>query len=610
MASLLDRLDALLRLGVPNLFRVGWYRLGLRSGLHPVLRITATPAIGPFFRAKSISARKGLHRPRRWLDTFQAFSAHAFPLDGPPDWNSSPFDPGAAVPSAVPWQKLGDFNTGVSDIKGIWESSRFDWVVSMAQRASLGEEREGERLELWLEDWVKSCPPYKGPNWKCGQEASIRVMHLAAAALVLCEETHPLPGLQALVRQHCRRIAPTMGYARGQDNNHGTSEAAALFIGGSWLESAGDPEGKQWRLQGSAALEERCHRLIEEDGTFSQYSVTYHRLMLDTLSLAETWRRRIDLPSFSETLYRRLRAATEWLYHMTDPETGDAPNLGPNDGALLVPLADCDYRDFRPSVQWAAALFCAARAYGPSGTYDRQLAWLGVDSPKQQLPMPESKTFDDGGLHVLRAGRAAAYLRYPRFRFRPGQCDLLHCDLWVGGRNLLRDGGTFSYAASLEDAEFLAGTGAHNTVEFDGRDQMPRVGRFLFARWPTAEKVSPVEEDGASVHASASYSDWRGAQHSRLLRLNPTSMICRDDLGGHAGQAVLRWRLEPGHWEKEGEMIRGEGLDMSISSDLGAFEIRLSDSIESRYYLQKNRLPVVEITCTLPATIVTKLSFR
>ena len=37
-----------------------------------------------------------------------------------------------------------------------------------------------------------------------------------------------------------------MAYALGQQNNHGTSEAAALFIGGSWLEQLGDPRGARW----------------------------------------------------------------------------------------------------------------------------------------------------------------------------------------------------------------------------------------------------------------------------------------------------------------------------------------------------------------------------
>src|SRR3546814_21172555 len=93
-----------------------------------------------------------------------------------------------------------------------------------------------------------------------------------------------------------------------------------------------------------------------------------------------------------------------------------------------------------------------------------------------------------------------AMLRYPLFRFRPSQADARHLDLWLGGRNLLRDAGSFSYAE--EDGVWFGGTSAHNSVEFDGRDQMPRLGRFLFGAWLKADGVEAVSECGANAARS------------------------------------------------------------------------------------------------------------
>lgn len=42
-------------------------------------------------------------------------------------------------------------------------------------------------MNLWLNDWCENNPPYLRVNWKCGQEASIRVMHLIMAAYILDE---------------------------------------------------------------------------------------------------------------------------------------------------------------------------------------------------------------------------------------------------------------------------------------------------------------------------------------------------------------------------------------------------------------------------------------
>ena len=89
-------------------------------------------------------------------------------------------------------------------------------------------------------------------------------------------------------------MSATTSYAIGQDNNHGTSEAAALFVGGSWLAVHGDPSAGEIAARGRTMLEERVERLVASDGSFSQYSVNYHRLLLDTLSITEWWRRELE----------------------------------------------------------------------------------------------------------------------------------------------------------------------------------------------------------------------------------------------------------------------------------------------------------------------------
>jgi len=151
-----------------------------------------------------------------------------------------------------------------------------------------------------------------------------------------------MPALIELVTLHLRRIEPTLSYAIAQNNNHATSEAAALFIGGSWLDKLGHAEGRHWQRTGTRLLDDGARRLIAHDGSFSQYSVNYHRLMLDTLSLSEVWRRCWDLPLFSDEFYSRAASASAWLRTMVDPATGDAPNIGGNDGANLLQLTDAD----------------------------------------------------------------------------------------------------------------------------------------------------------------------------------------------------------------------------------------------------------------------------
>lgn len=596
---------ALLALGPMNLFRVGAYRIGLKSGRHPVQRLHAEAPVGPFF-ATAGAAPAGAVARTDWCHTQHGFGWMEAPLDGPPHWHRNPFRPNSGVRNDRPWWAIPDFDSEVGDIKTLWEASRFDWLIPMAQRAALGEPTELARINIWLDDWIASNPPFLGSNWKCGQEASIRVMNLAVAALVLGQIENPPTGLLKLIRMHLRRIFPTLAYAMGQQNNHGTSEAAALFIGGSWLEHAGDSDGRRWRRAGRKWLEDRARKLIAVDGTFSQYSVNYHRFMLSTYSLAEVWRRQLDLPGFSALLMSRLGAATAWLRQFTDPQAGDAPNIGANDGAHLMRLTDDSYRDHRPAVQLAAALFKNQAAY--DADQDGTLVWLGVEHAARAMPLPVSVSLDDGGFHVLRRGPAVAYLRYPRFQFRPSQADALHLDLWVRGRNILRDAGTFSYNVSEQDTAYFNGVESHNTVQIDGRDQMPRISRFLFGGWLRARSVEMVRTESDSVQAAAAYVDHRGARHFRRVRLTSREMTCYDDIIGAGDKCVLRWRLAPGDWRREGDAITDGDTRIEVSSNRPIRRMDVVRGWESRFYLLKTELPVLEVEIAGSGNFVTRVS--
>lgn len=600
--SLALKLRTYARLGPANIARVAVYRLGLRSGLHPVQRLSAVPAAGPFFRRGERSAP--VPRPNTtWDNVLWWFGKHQKPLpDGPPDWFDNPFSDRQITGTNEDWWNIADFSAG--DIKGVWELSRFNWVVVWATCAANGDVGALERLNDWLADWACENPPYRGPNWKCGQEASIRVMHACVAAKVLGQDLSPETGLIEMMRGHLQRIAPTMSYAIGQQNNHGTSEAAALFIGGSLLKGH-DVRADSWIAKGRRWLEDRAARLILPDGSFSQQSVTYHRMMLDSYALAEVWRRATDQPPFSPALQEKLSAATVWLEAMAIPQTGDAPNLGANDGAHLIPLTEHGYRDLRPSVQLAAALFEGRDAFGP-GPWDQQLDWLEVPRVRKAAPL-DSRTFDDGGYHLMRAGAVFAVMRYPRYRFRPGQADALHLDLWLNGENLLRDAGSYSYNA--EDSAWFRGTAAHNTVQFDNRDQMPRLGRFLFGAWPEAKDVVPVHATGQYVRAAAAYTDHQGAKHHREIALSPHQMLCLDTLSGTFQTACLRWRLAPGDWVLDGKELRRDGVSMYVGGVIDESALLLTQAPESRYYQHREDIPVLEVRLNRPGQIETKVTF-
>lgn len=607
MSVSFTRVRTALCLGLPNIGRALLYRTSVRLGINPVRRLQASMPSGPFFNTTaSVTQGSGSKEPPV-PEVLQLFSHFHLPTTAePPDWLANPMT-GQSMPNPQrPWWQIPDFDPNVGDIKLIWELSRLDWVLPLAKRARGGDTLATEQMNAWLDDWSSSNPPFKGPNWKCGQEASIRVMNVAMAAIVLDQVGSPNSSLLDWVALHLKRITPTLSYAMAQDNNHGTSEAAALFIGGSWLVSQGRNEGAKWSAQGRKWLENRAARLIGTQGSFSQYSLNYHRVMLDTLCMAELWRRHLNLLPFSAQFLSRALAATQWLRHMVNPVNGDGPNVGANDGARLLQLVDADYRDHRPTVQLAMALFADACAYAGEGAWDDARHTLGVPQPTTVAPPVGSYVADDGGFAVLRCESVMAMLRYPRFKFRPSQADALHLDLWIDGENLLRDAGTYSYNTEPQWLNYFGGTAGHNTVQFDDRDQMPRLSRFLFGDWLETSILDPLREQDGRSSFGAGYIDRAGASHQRQITLDKSSLKIADRIDGFRTKGVLRWRLAPGAWQVDGDCVRNGAHVLRVKADMPLVRFELTTGWESRYYLEKTELPVLEIEVDRPGTLMSE----
>ena len=622
---MLNKLNTYRKLGIVNLADVFFYRLKKKAGLFQKQMPVSFLPVKPLFRGDCVNRAFGdkckIQQQAEGLlsGKFTFFSYQSVQLPVPPKWRCTP-EGVEAGNATTHWSAIADFNSAVGDIKRVWELSRFDWLLVLTRAFCHTQQRRYlDTLNHWVTDWCQENPVNGGPNWKCGQETSIRMMQTLLAAFLLGEHLEPEPALVDFVLAHCQRIAPTLGYAMAQDNNHGTSEAAALFIAGVWLKQLPAALVKSKQRQGAEHfakvgrkwLENRANKLIENDGSFSQYSVNYHRVMLDSFSMAEFWRQQVAEPAFCCGFYQKAKAATEWLRIMTHPATGDVPNLGANDGARLFVLSDTPYRDFRPSVQLASALFTKVRTY-PAGAWDQPLSWLGIDVKNHHYPVRLSKCFDQGGYCFLSdtASDTELYLRYPRFRFRPGQADLLHLDLWHQGKNIVRDGGSFSYNTSEPWQSYFPGTASHSTVQFDDRDQMPRVSRFLFSNWLEPLKVSTITHEGDSQAWCCAYRDAWGAEHYRKVSLSSHCLMVTDAVKGFNKKAVLRWRLISGHWSLEGNQLSLDGIRLTINSDSSLTRIELVTGFESRYYGEKTPLPVLEVEVNSCATIETIFKFE
>ena len=527
------------RLGGQALGFYGWHRLRLRAG-RPQRALAAAalggmPQTAPGGLLGSAPAPPPPRLAEAWpgalrarLDSLPAIAAHG------------------GFPAHAPALALDLFRHG--DIRPVWEANRLHWLPLMAMAERLWpEEGWRARAESRLAGWIAVNPPFLGPNWACGQEAALRALHLALALLLLGAERDPPEGARALLRLHAARIAATPHYARAQDNNHAISEPAGLLACAWLLGDAPLAARAARRLAGA------LRRLLAPDGGFAQVSTGYHRLLLDVLAVLEVLRRRLGQPPLPAPAAARLAAAAHWLARLVAPD-GGMPRLGHQDGSAFADLSLGGPQDARGSAERALRLFARASA---GFAEDPGCAWLALPA----APMAEAPAFwrASGSLGWQVAG-ARGLLRAGPLRFRPGQADLLHFELWDGARPILTDAGTGAYNPPCAQdwwLDYFPSARAHNTILFDEAEPMPRLSRFRLAGWPV---LAPLP-DGAALR------DRRGHRHARRIRAEGRVWTIEDRLGGSFQAVTLRWRLGPGAWRLTSDGVESPGARLTLQAD-------------------------------------------
>ncbi len=443
------------------------------------------------------------------------------------------------------------------DIKWIWEAGRFGWAIVLGRAYWLtGDERYAVSFWNYLETFLDANPPYRGAQWMSAQEAALRLIAITFAAQAFAGSSHSTSSrivrLGRAIAAHAGRIPPSMMYARAQNNNHLLSEAAGLYTAG--LALLDHPEAANWRRLGWQCFHEGLASQVSADGGYTQNSTNYHRLMLQLALWIAAISRKLgqDIP---EKTHQRLASATHWLQDLLDPETGGVPNLGPNDGAYILPLATGLFSDYRPVVQAASGQFLGGPCLSP-GKWDEMGLWLGID---QQHKKAEGNVRSAVG--VVRLNRSWAYLRAARFSSRPGHADQLHVDLWWHGINLAFDPGSYLYNALPPWDNAFSRTRVHNTVTVNDLDQMTYGGRFLWLDWAQAAQSTHEEApDGSWVRRSAEHDGYRrlGVFHKRTLTgyregrwLVEDALIAhkqRSDPGKGEFSARLHWLMPDWPW--------------------------------------------------------------
>lgn len=454
------------------------------------------------------------------------------------------------------------------DIKFLWEPARFTWAFTLGRAWRLSADpRYADAFWRYFESFDRAHPPYAGVQWMNGQEVALRLLALVWADAVFADALSSTPArrarLAASVAAHAARIPPTLIYARAQDNNHLLSEAAALVTAARVLPE--HPAASRWKRLGRFWFDWGLRTQFDpQTGEYIQHSLTYHRLALQ-LALWLRWLNGTDW--FSMPARRHLAAAAGWLAQRTDARSGDAPNLGSNDGAYLFPLAAGGFRDFRPVAQAASRAFGRGAVF-PAGNWDEMSLWFGL--PLDEAP--SSSPSEDWRFTV----------RLAQGNLRLAHADLLHTEIWQQGQPLALDAGTYLYNGQPPWDNPWVSARFHNTLTVDGLDQMTRGGRFLYLDWARAWLLADTADDVLGETDA-----WRrlGLRHVRRVWRDghligvEDRLLSRRRADGKLRRVRLHWLLRDAPFrleissERWGLVFPQSGLRVDVTPGFSAFSV-------------------------------------
>jgi len=448
------------------------------------------------------------------------------------------------------WSQISDDSN--TDIKFIWEPNRFAFVYTLVRAyAATQDEKYAQAFWSLIEDWAKNNPPNTGANWKDGQEIALRLMAWTFGYYAFFNSAAPeqISNFPIYVAAQAERIHKNIDYAISTKSNHTISEGFGLWLVGLLFPELKDSD--KYFLLGKKILESEISQIFP-DGSYSMYSLNYHRFILHiylyAIRLAE-----LNNFQFSNSLYSSINSSINYLSQLIDPNTGQIPFYGSNDGALVLPLNNCDFTDFRPLLQLGSVITKGEKIF-ESGAWDEDIFWLygasaGRVVAKQRIETNnlekkeerrKKTSFSNGGVYVLQNTNSKAIIRCTDFKSRPSHADQMHLDLWLGNQNIAIDAGTYLYSGERIWRNGLAHASVHNTVTVDNKDQMNMVSRFTWTNWSKGKVLQHNENLWQGEHDS-----YKPVSHKRtVMSLEGDRWLVLDELKANdSHRFCLHWLL-------------------------------------------------------------------
>ncbi|MEY8020100.1 alginate lyase family protein [Muriicola sp. SD30] len=423
--------------------------------------------------------------------TYTFFSKSKYHIGKDFDWITNPVT--GYKYSLKHWSKIVDLSKEAGDIKYVWEKARFSFLYDIIRYDYHFDEDCSKMVFGEIDSFLDHNPINLGPNYKCSQEISIRILNWTFA-LYYYRNSNELTedrfkSIMNAIYWQLHHVYNNINFSRiAVRNNHALTETLMLFLGGLLFPFL--PNTKKWSEKGKKWFQEEIAYQIYEDGTFLQFSMNYHRVAIQLLTwgikLAE-----LHKDPFNSTVYDRAGKSLNYLRTCQDQTSGKLPNYGANDGALFFKLTDDDYRVYTSQINDLSAVL-----NNEVSEHSESQLWYGINNCKIVPFEPDVlASYPFGGHYVINDGSSKTLVKCAKYKDRPGHADNLHLDIWVDGNNYIWDLGSYLYNNTEKKYDgFFGYSFGHNTVSVDNKNQMLKGSRFIWNYWNKKAKATLTEK--------------------------------------------------------------------------------------------------------------------
>jgi hypothetical protein len=365
------------------------------------------------------------------------------------------------------------------DIKVPWEIGRLQFLPWMAFASQIsGDLKYIKAADNIAIDFIMSNPPYFGTQWMAAMDAAIRAVNICAYLAIKKQNGVTVSEkdivISATLEDHYNFIRKNLEWSGGMRGNHYFAGICGLIILSSFL-GASDKKIRTLRFALNMLSEEILYQFGSDGGNF-EASLPYHFFVLEMLftslsAIENLGENRLNWLNilinsddsffvddnriiFSDEVMNRIQAIKNFSA-ATALDDGRYPKIGDDDSGFFLrtnPPFICSNID---------------------DIISKDLRYLDekVDFGNSAF------RFDDFGLYVIERNKFKLYFRCGSLG-QNGKGGHAHNDqlsfcLFVHGREIFTDPGTFNYTAYPELRNLFRSTASHNVLQDVNMEQNP-----------------------------------------------------------------------------------------------------------------------------------------